>query len=116
MARGHEQDSQELLSVPKEGEGDETAPEYENDRLNEVIKFYDCADLLPLAHHVLWLAAVSEATGSLDRFDLDYLTIRLLVILKEEQSKKSALDMQQAQQSRRSSTSASSGLDGVITR
>jgi hypothetical protein len=75
-----------------------------NRQLTEVIEFYDCADLLPYAYHIMWLAEAREALGYLP-FSLDYFDIRCLVILKEEVNKKQVRDMQQSSREQESALS-----------
>lgn len=80
----------EDFNPPPEGR---EKPEIENEFLDEVLEKYECWDLLPLAAHVAWLSSVKEALGTIP-FNLDYDTIRYLVILHEEAGKKHAKDMQ----------------------
>ncbi|MDP4272613.1 MAG: hypothetical protein Q8909_21195 [Bacteroidota bacterium] len=63
----------------------------DNQQLDEVIEFYDCYNLIPLAQRVIWLSNVKEALGYIPpAFELTHLEIKLLVVLQEEQSKKVA--------------------------
>ena len=64
-----------------------------NPQLQEVLKFYECEDLLPYVDHLMWLSRVKETLGFLP-FKVDYETICCLVILQEEINKKSAYDSQ----------------------
>jgi hypothetical protein len=77
--------------------------------LDTFLSFYDCYDLLPYAHHILQLASIKEVLGFLP-FNLDWEDIRALVILKEEQSRKSIKDSQEMRDSRGSSGSSNSGF------
>jgi hypothetical protein len=71
----------------------------DNQQLNEVLDFYDCYNLLPLADRIIWLAGVKEALSYIPRdFGLTHLEIRLLVILHEEQNKKMSYDMYKSKQ------------------
>lgn len=75
--------------------------------LDEVLDFYDCADLLPLAQRVIWLSAVKEACGIIPQcIDVDCEELRLLVVLQEEQSKKVMYDTyRMKQESKRNAAS-----------
>ena len=65
----------------------------DNPLLGEVLDFYDCYDLMPLASRIIWLSSLNEAVGRIpDDIDLDYDELRLLVVLQEEQNKKMAYD------------------------
>lgn len=72
---------------------DDVWEEILNPQLAAVLDFYDCADFLPYANHILWLNAVKEALGHIP-FSLDYFDICCLVILQEEINKKAALETQ----------------------
>jgi hypothetical protein len=77
--------------IPDELKGMLEMPD--NPLLQEVIERYDCEDLLPLAHRVIWLSSLKEACGCIPNdIDVDYAEYRLLVVLGEEQSKKMAYE------------------------
>jgi len=80
-------------------EGEENDLEDESTSINgplgEFLSFYDCYELIPYAHHILWLSSLKEAIGEIpSSFMLDWDDYRALVILKEEQSRKSVKDSQ----------------------
>jgi hypothetical protein len=56
----------------------------------------------------MWLASVKEALGYIP-FKLDFLSIRCLVILKEEENKKSVKDTRDMREETRSSGNSSRG-------
>lgn len=65
-----------------------------NEQVQEVLDFYDCADLLPFIERIVWLTTVKEALGYLpvSHFKLNYEEIRGLTILVEESNKKMQQD------------------------
>ena len=66
---------------------------------------YDCRNLLSLARRILWLASVREAVGKIP-WRLDYMEIKLLVVLKEEEGKKLAYESyKRAEETRRANRS-----------
>jgi hypothetical protein len=61
--------------------------------LDDVLDFYQCEDLLPLAQRIIWLSSIKEVLGSMpDDIPIDYEELRYLVALHEEQNKKMAVD------------------------
>jgi hypothetical protein len=98
--------------VPEEEEDEDQG--FQNKDLNDVLDFYDCHDLLPYASHIMWLSSVKSALGYIP-FSLDYFAIRCLVILKEEENKKTVKESRDLQQStERASSGMSIGLDKAI--
>ncbi len=88
-----------------------------NEQLGDVLTIFDCADLLPLANRVIWLANVKEALGYIPEwFKLTYQEIKLLVILKEENSLKMACDSYQTkrEQNAQLGRARSVGMDRAI--
>lgn len=86
-------DDSDDISDAADADGNDSESEIvlDNQQLNEVLDFYDCFDLLPLAQRILWLYHVKEALGYIPpAFGLAYLDIQLLVILQDEQAKKVA--------------------------
>ena len=79
-------------AILAQSEGSEI--EFQNEKLEEFVEFYDCADLLPFAMHIVYLYNVKEALGSIPpSFDLSHQEISALVMLQSEYSMKSQKDM-----------------------
>lgn len=97
-------DAQGNVVDPEEIESDEIP------QLNEVLEFYQAYDLLPLAHHIVWLSSVRDAIGTLDYFDLSFSDIKLLIVLQDEKRKKEAYDVQRSKERSDSITSQASSL------
>lgn len=75
-------------NVEEETEEIDTNPE-----LTNVLNFYKCHDLMPFVTRVFWLSNVKEALGYIPReFDIDYMEIKSLVILNQEQARKTAFE------------------------
>ena len=67
----------------------------ENSQLTEVLKFYDCGDLLPFCYRIIYLSNVKEALGNIPKsFQLSSQEITSLIILKSEQDKKVQKELQ----------------------
>lgn len=93
MAGGDPDDETGLLFL---GEGDDDDENKVETRLDEVLRVYECEDLIPVANRILWLSAVREALGHIPpAFDLTCEEIDGLVILQEELSKKMQQDHKQ---------------------
>ena len=61
--------------------------EVANEQLDELLDFFKCQDLLPLAERILWLSDVKEALGYIpENFNLTYYEIFGLVLLGRERS------------------------------
>lgn len=72
-------------------DNDEEEPD--NSQLGDVLRFYKCHELLPYAQRIIWLSSVKESLGYIpEEFGLEYLDIRLLVVLQEENGKKMAVE------------------------
>jgi hypothetical protein len=64
-----------------------------NPLLDDVLDFYQCDDLLPLAQRIIWLSSLKEVLGYIPNYiPIDYEELRYLVALHEEQNKKMAYD------------------------
>lgn len=86
-----------------------------NGYLNEVLDFYDCADLLPYANYILWLASLKEAIGYIPPdFNLSYMDMRCLVVLREESGKKMMHDALEAREASRKSGSSSVPISHAV--
>ncbi len=82
--------------------------------LEEVLDFYDCADLLPFAQRVIWLSSIKEALGYVPRYiPIDYEELQALVILNEEQNKKISYENFRL---RRESKRNAASLDNMLER
>ena len=87
-----EEEEARAEAILAESEGSEI--EFQNEKLEEFVEFYDCADLLPFAMRIVYLYNVKEALGSIpSSFGLSHQEISALVILQSEYSMKSQKDM-----------------------
>lgn len=89
-----------------------------NPLLDDILEFYHCEDLLPLAQRIIWLSSIKEVLGHIpNEIPVDYEELRYLVALHEEQNKKSACDNyklkkdSERMQSESSSGSSNGGSD-----
>jgi hypothetical protein len=65
----------------------------DSEELDELLEKRNCAELMPLVQRILWLGNVKEALGYIpDSFSINYIEIKGLVLLKQEQNRKMAYD------------------------
>ena len=86
-----------------------------NEQVQEVLDFYDCADLLPFIERIVWLNTVKEALGYIpvSHFQLNYEEIVALTILIEENQKKMQHDnLNLRRESREAQSRARAGASG----
>jgi len=94
-------DGEEALYVDPEEEARREAQEEQeeaasNRRLDEVLDFYSCGDVLDFVQRIFDIAAEKEATGSMPAtFTSSHHEIRGLIILKDELTKKEVHASQQ---------------------
>jgi hypothetical protein len=88
----------------------------DNPLLGEILDFYDCYDLMPLASRIIWLSSVKEAIGRIpDDIDVDYDEIRYLVLLQEEQNKKLAYEnYRMRQDNKKTQNSSAADMNQMI--
>jgi hypothetical protein len=83
----------------------------EDTRLNETLDIYDCAYLIPYVHRVMRLAQVKEALGWMPpSYNLSQLDIDCLVILKEEQDKRTVFEQNQQRKQMEAESARAKGM------
>ena len=82
--------------------------EVPNDQLDELLDFYECWDLYPLAERIIWLSDVREAVGHIPKdFSLSYQEILGLTALMQEKRLKEAYEAHKMRQKSQASTTPS---------
>lgn len=86
-----------------------------NPMLDDVIDIFNCFDVLPLAHRIIWLSSVKEAVGYIpDDIPIDYEELKYLVVLQEERDKKLSYEnYKMRQDSNKYKRQADSGLNAA---
>ena len=102
---------------PRRDELDRDIEEPGNPLLEEILEFYNCEDLLPLARRIIWLSSVKEAVGYIPNYiPMDYEELQCLIVLHDEQNKKMAYENYKMKKAADLQAREQSKLDDAITR